>query len=120
MFLKVYSGRLNAARVIRYLVCVSVCPLPLFMPPRATMRTTIKTYHWIQREMRKVLNLVFSFKMLHSGIFAYSTKVAIFLALLSMYILTRGHVILRAERDFDSYRWYIGLLHSISELIGAN
>ena len=55
-----------------------------------------KTYHWLQPDMRKVLNLAFSLKMLRSGIvaiFAYSTKATIFLALLSMRIPTRGHVV---------------------------
>ena len=65
-------------------VCVSVCLLPLFLPLHATMRTT---RHTIGFSIRKVFN--FSLKMLHPGImaiFAYSTKTAIFLTLLSISI----------------------------------
>ena len=60
-------------------VCLSVCLLPLF---HATTSYNLhnKTYHQIQRDMKKALNL-FSLQILRSGImsiFAYSTKAAVF------------------------------------------
>ena len=93
-------------------LCVCVC---------VTFSTTVcynvhnKTYHRLQQDIRKILNLLCSGIM---AIFAFSTKAAIFLALSSMHIPTCGHVgcfYCGLNTTFDFYWWYIGLLLSIMQ-----
>ena len=76
-------------------LCVSVCLLPLFLPPRTTICTT-RHYHRLQLDMRKVLNLSVFFK---NAILPIQLKRPFFLAFFSMCIPTRGHVVylLRVE-----------------------
>ena len=82
-----FNPRRARVTVLGLCVCVSVTTFS------ATARYNAhnKTYHRPQWDMRKVLNLFVSEKIIRSGtmaILTYSSTVAIFLALLRMHIPT--------------------------------
>ena len=84
----VYDMIINPRRTCAVRVKVSVSVTTFSATARYNAHNL--TYHQLQRDMRFEFG-IFSFKMLYSGImeiFAYSTKAAIFLALLSMHIPT--------------------------------
>ena len=90
--------RACAARVtvLGLCVCVSVCLSVTMFSATTRNNAPNKIYQRLQRDMSKVLKMVFSLKMLRSGvtaISAYAAKSAIFFSLVSMRIPAHAHVV---------------------------